>query len=69
MGKTEAVYTGENGKSNVANISQLKQAFYGALVDWSAQNKGNVNLTVNLDGETVYKNTTKHAKLHGNNWA
>lgn len=69
MGKTEAVYTGENGKSNVANISQLKQAFYGALVDWSAQNKGSVNLTVNLDGETVYKNTTKHAKLHGNNWA
>lgn len=69
MGKPEAVYTGENGKSNVANISQLKQAFYGALVDWSAQNNGNVNLTVNLDGETVYRNTTKHAKLHGNNWA
>lgn len=69
MGKTEAVYTGENGKSNVANISQLKQAFYGALVDWSAQSNGNVSLTVNLDGETVYKNTTKHAKLHGNHWA
>lgn len=35
MGKTEAVYTGSNGKTNVANIKQMRAAFYGALQDWS----------------------------------
>lgn len=68
-GKTEAVYTGSNGKSNVANIAQLRQAFYGALVDWSASNKGETTLNVYLDGETVYKNTTKHANMQGKTWA
>lgn len=33
-GRTEAVYTGSNGKTNVANIKQMNQAFNGALSTW-----------------------------------
>lgn len=69
-GKTEAVYSGNNGKSNVANISQLKSAFYQALVEWSkSSGDSNINLTVNLDGEKVYQNTTAHAKRRGQTWS
>lgn len=69
MGKTEAVYSGSNGKSNVANIGQLKNAFYQALVEFGKNNDNNVNVVLNLDGETVYKNTTAHAKRRGEFWA
>lgn len=69
MGKTEMVYSGENGKSNVANISQLQRAVYGALTDWSAQNGNNQVITVELDGETVYRNTTNHASKRGEHWS
>jgi hypothetical protein len=34
MGRTEAVYTGSNGKTNVANIQQMQTAFNGALNNW-----------------------------------
>lgn len=34
MGKTEAVYTGSNGKTNVANVQQMKTAYFGALSEW-----------------------------------
>ena len=37
MGKTEAVYTGSNGKTNVANIQQMRAAFRGALMDWTKE--------------------------------
>lgn len=36
MGKTEAVYTGSNGKTNVANIQQMQTAYRSALNDWWA---------------------------------
>ena len=35
FGKTEAVYTGSNGKTNVANVKQMRAAFLGALQDWT----------------------------------
>jgi hypothetical protein len=40
FGKTEAVYTGSNGKTNVANIQQMKAAYSQALNEWwrSARN-------------------------------
>jgi hypothetical protein len=40
FGKTEAVYTGSNGKTNVANIQQMKTAYNQALNEWwrSARN-------------------------------
>lgn len=71
-GKTEAVYSGSNGKSNVANISQLKAAFYQALVEWSSSSSAqdsNINVTVQLDGETVYRNTTAQARRRGQFWS
>lgn len=68
-GKTEVVYNGDNGKSNVANISQLSTAFYQALVRYGSNKNNNISLQVNLDGETVYKNTTSHAKRNGLCWS
>lgn len=70
FGKTEAVYTGSNGKTNVANVTQMEQAFYNALIRYAKSNTGgNSTIVVTLDGETVYRNTTSHAKLHGYKWA
>lgn len=70
FGKTKAVYTSPNGKTNVANVTQMEQAFYNALVRYGkTDNGGNSTLVVTLDGETVYRNTTSHAKLHGYKWA
>lgn len=67
----EVVYNNANGQSGVANINQLKAAFYQALVQWSTSNAGdsNINVTVQLDGETVYRNTTAQAKRRGQFWS
>lgn len=67
----EVVYNNANGQSGVANVNQLKAAFYQALVQWSSSNTGdsNINVTVQLDGETVYRNTTAQAKRRGQFWS
>lgn len=67
MGKTEAVYTGSNGKTNVANVTQMEQAFYNALVRYGKT--GNGQVVVNLDGQRIYENTTAHAKKEGRVWS
>lgn len=67
MGKTEAVYTGSNGKTNVANVTQMEQAFYNALVRYGKN--GNGQVVVNLDGQKIYENTTAHAKKEGRVWS
>ena len=70
FGKTEAVYTGSNGKTNVANVQQMKAAFYQALVEYGrTSNADGKPLVVYLDGEKVYENTTAKAKARGNVWA
>lgn len=70
MGKTEAVYTGANGKTNVANVQQMKAAFYQALVEYGrTSNTEGRPIEVYLDGERVYQNTTAHAKRRGNTWS
>ena len=70
MGKTEAVYTGSNGKTNVANVQQMKAAFYQALVEYGrTSNADGRPIEVYLDGERVYQNTTAHAKRRGNTWS
>ena len=69
MGKTEAVYTGGNGKTNVANIQQMKAAFYQALVEYGRGKSNTTPIIVTLDGEVVYRNTTAHAKSHGKKWS
>lgn len=69
MGKTEAVYTGSNGKTNVANVRQMEQAFYNALSRHSREGNGTIVVQTYLDGEKVYENTTAKAKARGNVWA
>ena len=70
FGKTEAVYTGSNGKTNVANVQQMKAAFYQALVEYGrTSNADGRPIEVYLDGERVYQNTTAHAKRRGNTWS
>lgn len=67
FGKTEAVYTGSNGKTNVANVTQMEQAFYNALVRYGKN--GNGQVVVNLDGQKIYENTTAHARKEGRVWS
>lgn len=69
FGKTEAVYTGTNGKTNVANVRQMEQAFYNALSRHSREGNGTIIVQAYLDGEKVYENTTARAKAQGNVWA
>jgi hypothetical protein len=69
MGKTEAVYTGGNGKTNVANVRQMEQAFYNALSRHSREGNGTIVVQAYLDGEKVYENTTAKAKSQGFVWA
>lgn len=70
-GKTEMVYSGSNGKTNVANVKQMKMAFYQALEEYGANHKNDDNqpIVITLDGEVVYKNTTAHAKRRGEHWS
>lgn len=69
MGKTEAVYTGSNGKTNVANVRQMEQAFYNALSRYTQEGNGTIVVQAYLDGEKVYENTTARAKAQGKVWA
>jgi hypothetical protein len=67
FGKTEAVYTGSNGKTNVANVKQIEQAQYNALVRYHSQHRDDDRpIVVYLDGEKDYENTTAKAKARGN---
>lgn len=69
MGKTEAVYTGSNGKTNVANVKQMEQAFYNALARHTSEGNDAITIQAYLDGEKVYENTTSRAKSRGKVWA
>lgn len=66
----EMVYNMPNGQSGVANVSQIKQAMYQAMVEYGrTQSASGQPIVVYLDGEVVYQNTTSHAQQHGNIWA
>ena len=69
FGKTEAVYTGSNGKTNVANVRQMEQAFYNALSRHSKDGNGNIVVQAYIDGEQVYQSTTAQAKRRGQVWS
>jgi hypothetical protein len=69
MGKTEAVYQGANGKTNVANVRQMEQAFYNALARHSAEGNEPIVVQAYLDGEKVYENTTSRARSRGQVWS
>lgn len=65
----EMVYNMPSGQSGVANISQIKSAFYQALVEYGKTESSRMKpIEVYLDGELVYKNTTAHAMQRGNVW-
>ena len=64
----EIVYNTPSGQSGVANISQIEQAMYGALVRYGRTQGNGQPIEVYLDGEKVYQNTTAHAKRRGNVW-
>lgn len=65
----EMVYNTPSGQSGVANIQQIEQAMYSALVRYGkTQGANGQAIEVYLDGEKVYQNTTAHAKRRGNVW-
>lgn len=65
----EMVYNMPNGQSGVANVRQIEQAMFNALVRYGEQNGGAIVVQAYLDGEKVYENTTARAKAQGNVWA
>lgn len=65
----EIVYNTPSGQSGVANVQQIEQAMYSALIRYGRTQGGNGQpIEVYLDGERVYQNTTAHAKKHGQVW-
>lgn len=69
-GRTEAVYTGANGKANVANVSQMEEAFYNALIRYGRENRGtNTPITVNIDGKPVFNSVRGVANSMGLDFA
>lgn len=65
----EVVYNTPSGQSGVANINQLKSAFYQALVEWGSTSNNNITLNIELDGEQVYRSVTNRAQQRGKHWA
>jgi hypothetical protein len=65
MGKTEAVYTGSNGKTNVANIQQMKAAYSQALNEWWAKAKYDVPSLEGVSDSGLYTIVDGEAKRRG----
>jgi hypothetical protein len=65
----EMVYNMPSGQSGVANVRQIEQAMYNALVRYGEQGGDQITIQAYLDGEKVYENTTARAKSRGNVWA
>ena len=68
----EFVYNMPSGQSGVANVQQIAQAMkagcLAALQEYGASRGSDLDFSVDLDGEQIYRNTTSHAKntaMHG----
>lgn len=63
----EMVYNMRSGQSGVANIEQIQQAMYGAMVAYGRTQGGSGDqpIVVQIDGEKVFQATKKNAKRHG----
>ena len=62
----EMVYNMPSGQSGVANVSQIEQAFYNALVQYGRENNGEtINVNVNLDGQQLYRSVERAAGQRG----
>lgn len=72
-GKTEAVYTGSNGKANVANISQMREADYQgttqALNDWWSSAKYDIPRFNSVSPTGLYEVVDGEAKRRGQGFA
>ena len=62
----EMVYNMPSGQSGVANVSQIEQAFYNALIRYGRENNGGaINVNVNLDGQQLYRSVERAAGQRG----
>lgn len=65
-GKVEAVYTAPNGNTNIANVQQMKAAFYGALVDYGkAYGGANGETIIYIGEEPVFNAVQRSASKKG----
>ena len=69
FGKTEAVYTGSNGKTNVANIQQMKAAELQALNEWWAKAKHDIPAFQGVSDSGIYTIVDGEAKRRGKTFA
>ena len=69
FGKTEAVYTGSNGKTNVANIQQMKTAYSQALREWWATAKYDIPELEGVSDSGLYTIVDGEAKRRGKKFA
>lgn len=65
MGKTEAVFSGANGKTNVANIQQMKTAYSQALDEWWARAKHDVPTFQGVSDNGIYTIVDREARRVG----
>jgi hypothetical protein len=65
FGKTEAVYTGSNGKTNVANIQQMKAAELQALKEWWATAKHDIPAFQGVSDSGIYTMVEGEARRRG----
>lgn len=65
FGKTEAVYTGSNGKTNVANIQQMKTAYNQALKEWWATAKHDIPAFQGVSDSGIYTIVDGEARRRG----
>ena len=68
----ELVFNMPNGQTGVSNTQQLAQAVragcLAALQEYGASRGSDLDFSVDLDGEAIYRNTTSHAKRRGQGW-
>lgn len=69
FGKTEAVYTGSNGKTNVANIQQMKTAYRQALNEWWATAKNDIPEFEGASDSGLYTVVEGEARRRGKKFA
>lgn len=66
----EMVYNMPSGQSGVANISQIQQAMYNAMVQYGRENRGTDNaININIDGQTLFKVVDREAGKRGKTFA
>lgn len=64
--KVEAIYTASNGDTNIANVQQMKAAFYGALVDYGkAYGGANGETIIYIGEEPVFNAVQRSASKKG----